>query len=121
VQSAIKDPATKGQIQKEAFKSALAGISSGLMKYENDPLLPLLQNEMQSRIAHFKGLTPAEESKLLSLSTEQRRTIADLDRKAKIDYLGATPNINNPGIKSHEKFKHFADMVNSVHKSELKA
>jgi hypothetical protein len=56
---------------------------------------------MQSRIAHFKGLTPEEESKLLSLSTEQRRTIADMDRKAKIDYLGTTPNINNPGIKSH--------------------
>ena len=76
---------------------------------------------MQARIAHFKGLSPAEESKLLSLSAEQRRSIADLDRKAKIDYLGTAPNINNPGIKSHEKYKNFADMVNAVHRSELKA
>ena len=121
VQAAINSPATKQQIQRDAFKSALAGIASGLMKYEHDPLLPLLQSEMQARIAHFKGLTPAEESKLLSLSAEQRRTVADLDRKAKIDYLGQTPNINNPGIKSHEKYKQFADMVNSVHRSELKA
>jgi hypothetical protein len=91
------------------------------MKYEHDPLLPLLQKEMQERIAHFKGLTPEEESKLLSLTTEQRRTIADMDRKAKIEYLSTVPNINNPGIKSHEKYKNFVDIVNSVHRSELRA
>lgn len=51
------------------------------MKYDNDPLLPILQNEMQTRIAHFKGLTPEEESKLLSLTQDQKRVIADLDRK----------------------------------------
>lgn len=91
------------------------------MKYEHDPLLPLLQSEMQSRIAHFKGLSAEEESKLMSLSAEQRRVIADQDRKAKIDYLGTAPNINNPGIKSHEKYRSFVDMVNNIHRSELKA
>lgn len=121
VQSAIRDPASKGEIQRAAFQSALSGITSGLMKYENDPLLPLLQKEMKDRIAHFKGLTPEEESKLLSLNSEQRRTIADMDRKAKIEYLGTSPNINNPGIKTHDKYKSFVDMVNSVHRSEVKA
>ena len=91
------------------------------MKYESDPLLPLLQSEMQSRIAHLKGLSAAEESKLLSLSTEQRRIVADQDRKAKVDYLGSAPNINNPGIKGHEKYRNFVDMVNNVHRSELRA
>jgi len=51
------------------------------MKYENDPLLPLLQNEMQSRIQHFKGLSAEEEGKLLSLTPEQRKLIADQDKK----------------------------------------
>jgi len=51
------------------------------MKYQNDPLLPMLQDEMQKRIAHFKGLSAEEEGKLLSLTAEQRRVIADLDRK----------------------------------------
>lgn len=51
------------------------------MKYENDPLLPLLQSEVEKRINHFKGLTPEEESKLLSLTQEQKRLIADQDRK----------------------------------------
>ena len=121
VQQAIKDPATKEQVQKAAFQSALQGISSGLMKYENDPLLPLLQSEMQSRIAHLKGLSAAEESKLLSLTAEQRRFVADQDRKAKIEYLGAVPNINNPGIKSHEKYRTFADMVHNIHRGDIKA
>jgi hypothetical protein len=76
---------------------------------------------MQQRIAHFKGLSAEEESKLLSLTPEQRRVIADNDRKAKIDYLGTAPNINNPGIKAHEKYKNFVDMVNNIHRSELKA
>lgn len=91
------------------------------MKYESDPLLPLLQSEMQSRIAHLKGLSAAEESKLLSLTAEQRRIVADQDRKAKVDYLGTVPNVNNPGIKSHEKYRSFSDMVHNVHRSELKA
>lgn len=81
VQQAVADPVQKQQIQKAAFQSALSGIASGVMKYENDPLLPILQNEMTTRIAHFKGLSAEEEGKLLSLSAEQRRTVADLDRK----------------------------------------
>jgi len=51
------------------------------MKYEEDPLLPMLQQEMENRINHFKGLSAEEESKILSLSTSQRKVIADQDRK----------------------------------------
>ena len=76
---------------------------------------------MQKRISHFKGLSAEEEGKLLSLTAEQRRVIADNDRKSKIEYLGTAPNINNPGIKSHEKYKNFVDMVHNVHKSDVKA
>lgn len=74
---------------------------------------------MEKRIAHFKGLSAEEESKLLSLSSDQRRFVSDQDRKTKIEYLGAAPNINNPGIKLHEKYKNFVDMVHNVHKTEL--
>lgn len=51
------------------------------MAYTHDPLLPLLQDEMNRRITHFKGLSKEEESKLLSLTADQRRIIADQDRK----------------------------------------
>ena len=121
VQKTVRDPATKAIIQKAAFLSALDGIKNGIMTYSNDPLLPLLQSEMEKRIAHFKGLSHEDESKLLSLSSDQRRFVSDQDRKAKIDYLGAVPNVNNPGVKSHDKYKNFVDMVHNVHKTELKA
>ena len=47
------------------------------MKFENDPLLPILKKEMDSRINHFKGLSAEDESKILSLTADQRRIIAD--------------------------------------------
>jgi hypothetical protein len=86
------------------------------MKYESDPLLPLLQNEMSARISHFKGLSAEEESKILSLTPDQRRIIAENDRKSKQEYLATAPNINNPGVKSHEKYKQFVDMVHNINK-----
>lgn len=51
------------------------------MTYEEDPLLPMLQAEMNKRIDHFRGLSEVEESKLLSLTAEQRKLIADQDKK----------------------------------------
>jgi hypothetical protein len=36
---------------------------------------------MNKRITHFKGLSEEEEGKLLSLTAEQKRIIADQDRK----------------------------------------
>lgn len=91
------------------------------MTYEEDPLLPMLQAEMNKRIDHFRGLSEVEESKLLSLTAEQRKLIADQDKKAKYEYLGTAPNIGNPGVKAHEKYKRFVDMVNNIQKGEVKA
>lgn len=47
------------------FQSALAGIRKGVMEYENDPLLPILTEEINQRTEAYKGLSPEEESKLL--------------------------------------------------------
>ncbi len=58
---------------------------------------------------------------MLSLNDDQRRIVADSDRKAKNEYLGQAPNINNPGVKSHEKYKQFVDMINNIHKGDVKA
>ena len=46
IQNSLKNADSKKNIQRDSFKSALAGISSGIMKYEHDPLLPMLQDEM---------------------------------------------------------------------------
>lgn len=81
VNNSIKNQGTKSDILQAAFRSALIGIRTGEMRYEEDPFLPLLQNEMESRINHFKGLSSEEESKILSLTADQRRIIAEQDRK----------------------------------------
>jgi hypothetical protein len=81
VNVALADASRRKDLQDKAFQAALSGIRSGRMAYEEDPLLPLLQQEMNNRIAHFKGLSKEEESKLLSLTADQRRIIADQDRK----------------------------------------
>jgi hypothetical protein len=38
----MKDENARKDIQAKSFKSALLGIQSGSMKYENDALLPML-------------------------------------------------------------------------------
>lgn len=70
VTSQFEEPSQKKEIQAGAFKAALEGIKSGVMRYQSDPLLPLLQQEMASRIEHFKGLSAEEEGKLLSLTPD---------------------------------------------------
>lgn len=81
ITESLNNEQSRKEIQKASFKSALQGIRSGIMQYESDPLLPMLQSEMTSRINHFKGLSPADESKLLKITTDQRKIIVDNDRK----------------------------------------
>lgn len=42
----VESPEHAENIKRSSFESALAGIRSGVMKYENDPILPLIQAEM---------------------------------------------------------------------------
>jgi hypothetical protein len=81
------------------------------MTYENDPILPILQSEIEARSAELKGLSPAEESKLLELTADQKRIIADTDRSMKADYLKQSPQISNPGLKMHPKFRDYVASI----------
>jgi len=77
------------------------------MKYENDPLLPILNKEIQERSEAFKGLSAEEESKLLSLTADQKQVIAAADRAAKKEFLVAQPQISNAGVKAQQKFQSY--------------
>ena len=70
VQHHLTDPTLRQDIEDKFFQSALAGIRAGVMKYENDPLLPIIEDEIKVRSENFKGLSSEEESKLLSLTQE---------------------------------------------------
>jgi hypothetical protein len=81
------------------------------MEYVNDPILPILTDEFNRKSNEYKNLTPAEESKLLSLNAEQKRIIAENDKKTKAEFLHSVPSINNPGVKMNPKFKAYVQSV----------
>ena len=68
IEEKMADPASRAQIQDDFFQSALAGLRKGVMEYENDPLLPILQEEVQKRSAAYANLSAEEEQKLLMLT-----------------------------------------------------
>ena len=61
------------------------------MEYENDPLLPILQDEIKKRTASYANLSAAEEQKLLMLTDAQKKAILEQDRSAKATYLASAP------------------------------
>ena len=81
----------------------------------------MLREEITKRTKEFKGLSAAEESKLLALSSAQKKLIADQDRKQKNEFLTRAPKINNAGVKAHEKFKAFNTMVQNATKGDVSA
>ena len=85
--AALKDPEQKAAINEASFLSALDGIASGSMTYKGDPLLPIVAEEVQNRTAAFAGLSAEEESKLMSLTGDHKRIIAENDKKAKVEFL----------------------------------
>ena len=83
----VEDPAHSQNIKRASFLSALDGIRSGVMTYKEDLILPLIEKEMAERLQKFKGLSLEEETKLLALSSEQKKIVAENDKKMKIEFL----------------------------------
>lgn len=107
----VENPATAAEIKRASFLSALDGIRTGVMTYNQDMILPLIEAEMKERLEKFKGLSAEEESKLLSLTAEQKSIIAENDRKAKNEFLTAAPGISHGTVKMTDKYKGYMSMV----------
>ena len=107
----VDDPATSADIRRSSFESALSGIRSGVMTYEGDQILPMIQGEIASRLSRFQGLSREEESALLALSGDQKRLVVANDRKLKNEFLGAAPAINHGTVKETAKFKAYVAMA----------
>lgn len=85
------------------------------MEYENDPLLPILQGEIQQRTAAYKSLTALEEQKLLMLNEDQKQAILAQDKSAKQGYLSAQPALNHAGVKAHPKYLAYEASIGASH------
>ena len=84
------------------------------MTYEGDPILPMIQGEIATRLERFQGLSKAEESALLALTADQKKLVVDNDRKLKNEFLGAAPAINHGTVKETAKFKAYVAMAKSA-------
>ena len=111
IEEKMADPASRAQIQDDFFQSALAGLRKGVMEYENDPLLPILQEEVQKRSAAYANLSAEEEQKLLMLTDAQKKAILQQDKSAKASYLSASPALSQAGIKAHPKFQAYTASI----------
>ena len=112
----IDDPSHSAEIKRSSFESALAGIRSGRMTYENDKILPLIESEISERLQRFKGMSKEDESKLLQLSEEQRRIVSENDKKMKNEFLQAPPHITHGAVKMNDKYRSYMDMVKAATK-----
>jgi len=93
------------EIKKAIFDSALEGLSKGYMDYNNDPILPLIQNYVKSEMQRYSNLSPEEQSKLISLSEAQIQALKDADQKARRDFLETEPKGLESSLKAHEQVK----------------
>ena len=112
----VDDPSHSQNIKRASFLSALEGIRSGVMTYKEDLVLPLIEKEMAERLQRFKGLSLEEETKLLALSNEQKKIVAENDKKLKNEFLAAAPAITHGTVKGNEKYKSYIAMVQSATK-----
>ena len=61
-------------------------------------------------------MTKEEEGQLLSLSEDQKKSVAESDRKMKNEYLAAAPLISHGTVKNNEKYTAYMNMVKSATK-----
>jgi len=106
-------PEHAAEIKRASFLAALDGIRTGEMTYKGDAILPMIESEMSERLTKFQGMSKEEEGKLLSLSAEQRKIVADNDRKAKNEFLAAAPAVTHGTLKNSENYKSYMQMVQS--------
>jgi hypothetical protein len=111
VNGALSDGQHSSKIKEAAFQSALSGIREGVMTYKNDPLMPILTNEIASRVNAYKSISAEEEGELLSLDNDQKKVVIEADKRDKQTFLAQQPNINNPGVKMNPKFIAFTEAI----------
>ena len=116
VMNYVDDPAHSAEIKRASFESALDGLKTGIMTYSSDKILPMIESEIKDRLHKFDGMTAAEEGALLSISPEQRRTLADNDKKLKNEFLAAQPAIGHGAVKMNEKYKNYVHMAQAASK-----
>lgn len=71
------------------------------MTYENDAVLPIVQEAIRTKIATVTSLTEQEQLDLVTLSKDQLTAIKAADNRARQAYLESQPSIDG-SLKEHQ-------------------
>ncbi len=120
VMAKVQSESDKKSLHENSFQSALQGLRTGRMAYENDELLPLLISEVQKRLNPLKNLSVEEEKQMFALSSHQKRNLADSDHRMKLDYLASPPDVASASVKNTEAYKTIVSRMKSRIESDYK-
>lgn len=88
-------------IQEQMFESALLGIRNKQMTYENDPILPLVQQAISENVQKITSLSEEEQLELITLSNDQLESLRAIDERSKLEYLNKPPVLDGT-LKTRE-------------------
>jgi len=108
----INDSRKNQEIMETSFESALEGLKSGVMKFNNDKVVPMYLKELKLLADPLLNLSTEEENKRYSLNSKQRKYLIDLDRTSKKDYLKQEPKVAS-SIKSTETYQNILRRIKS--------
>lgn len=107
----LNNPEERKNLHKSTFNSALQGLRMGKMTYEGDVVLPMLLDEIKSRLDPLTKLTKEEESSMFQLTPEQKRSLIDSDNRAKIQYLAQAPDVASAAVKNADAYKNIVSRM----------
>jgi len=57
---------------------------------------------------------------MFALNGDQRKLVADLDHRAKLEYLSKTPDVASPAVKNSEVYKNIVSRIKRRIESNFK-
>lgn len=96
--------ADKEMIQEQMMAVAIEGLSKGFCDYKNDPIMPMVRQVINKRVAQVQAMSQEEQSALVCLKENQLKSLQENDQRAKEEYLRTQPLIDN-SLKTNETVK----------------
>lgn len=93
------------KVVEASFEAALDGISSGVMDYKKDVVLPMILERVKAEVAKLQNLSEEEQKNLIMLSQAQIEQLRNQDNQAKKDYLNKSPLSIDGSVRNFDNVK----------------
>ena len=93
------------KVLEASFEAALDGISTGVMDYKKDIVLPMILEKAKAEVSKLQNLSAEEQKKLLMLSEAQLEQLRNQDKASKEAYLSKPPVSIDSNVKGFDNVK----------------